>query len=31
MSEKKFDPQKLEKLNNPQRLIDIPPVSRQSA
>ncbi|RJP80859.1 MAG: class I SAM-dependent methyltransferase [Desulfobacteraceae bacterium] len=25
MSEKKFDPQKLEKLNNPQRLVDIPP------
>ncbi len=25
MSEKKFDPKKLEKLNNPQRLKDIPP------
>jgi len=25
MNEKKFDPQKLQKLNNPQRLIDIPP------
>lgn len=26
MSEKKFDPKKLQKLNNPQRLMDIPPV-----
>jgi len=25
MSNKKFDPQKLKKLNNPQRLMDIPP------
>lgn len=25
MEEKKFDPQKLEKLNDPQRLIDLPP------
>ncbi|MGA9537072.1 MAG: class I SAM-dependent methyltransferase [Desulfobacterales bacterium] len=25
MNEKKFDPKKLQKLNNPQRLIDIPP------
>jgi ubiquinone/menaquinone biosynthesis C-methylase UbiE len=25
MTEKKFDPKKLQKLNNPQRLIDIPP------
>lgn len=25
MKEKKFDPKKLEKLNNPQRLMDIPP------
>ncbi|WP_028583354.1 class I SAM-dependent methyltransferase [Desulfogranum mediterraneum] len=25
MTEKKFDPKKLEKLNNPQRLVDIPP------
>jgi ubiquinone/menaquinone biosynthesis C-methylase UbiE len=25
MAERKFDPQKLQKLNNPQRLIDIPP------
>ncbi|MBM9520115.1 class I SAM-dependent methyltransferase [Desulforhopalus vacuolatus] len=25
MEERKFDPRKLEKLNNPQRLIDIPP------
>lgn len=25
MTEKKFDPQKLDKLNNPQRLADIPP------
>lgn len=25
MNEKKFDPKKLQKLNNPQRLVDIPP------
>jgi hypothetical protein len=25
MDGKKFDPKKLQKLNNPQRLIDIPP------
>jgi predicted RNA methylase len=25
MNEKKFDPKKLQKLNNPQRLLDIPP------
>jgi ubiquinone/menaquinone biosynthesis C-methylase UbiE len=25
MTEKKFDPKKLQKLNNPQRLVDIPP------
>ncbi len=25
MSDKKFDPKKLQKLNNPQRLVDIPP------
>jgi len=30
MNEKKFDPQKLEKLNNPQRLMDIPPDYIQS-
>jgi len=27
MNEKKFDPRKLQKLNNPQRLVDIPPAS----
>jgi len=25
MNDKKFDPKKLEKLNSPQRLVDIPP------
>ena len=25
MNDKKFDPKKLQKLNNPQRLMDIPP------
>lgn len=30
MNEKKFDPKKLQKLNNPQRLIDIPPDYIQS-
>ena len=30
MSENKFDPRKLKKLNNPQRLLDIPPAFIQS-